>query len=83
MVCAASKENLSLGFPTRSETNRAVQQQSKARDMKFRIWKVDGFYYVAETKTLISCAVTAQLICAFISAYAKSRLSHDAALMVL
>ena len=35
--------------------------------------------YVAETKAQISCAVTAQLICAFVSAYAKSRFSHDAA----
>ena len=28
---------------------------------------------------LISCAVTAQLICAFVFAYAKSRFSHDVA----
>ena len=35
--------------------------------------------YVAKTKTLISCAVTAQLICTFVVAYAKSRISHDAA----
>ena len=34
---------------------------------------------VAKTKALISCAVTAQLICAFVFAYAKSRFSHDAA----
>ena len=35
--------------------------------------------YVAKTKALISCAVTAQLICGFVFAYAKSRFSHDAA----
>ena len=35
--------------------------------------------YVAKTKALISCTVTAQLICAFVCAYAKSRFSHDAA----
>ena len=36
--------------------------------------------YVAKTKELISCEVTAQLICAFVFAYAKSRFSHhDAA----
>ena len=34
---------------------------------------------VAKTKALISCSVTAQLICGFDFAYAKSRFSHDAA----
>ena len=33
---------------------------------------------VAKIKALIGCAVTAQLICAFVFAYAKSRFSHDA-----
>ena len=36
---------------------------------------------VAKTKTLISFAVTAKLICVFVFAYAKSRFSHDAAHM--
>ena len=39
----------------------------------------DCTIYVAKTKALISCAVTAQLICAFGFAYAKRRFSHDAA----
>ena len=34
--------------------------------------------YVAKTKMLISFPVTAQLICAFVFVYAKSRFSHDA-----
>ena len=34
---------------------------------------------VAKTKALINFAVTAKLICVFVSAYAKSRFSHDAA----
>ena len=34
---------------------------------------------VAKTKALISFAVTAKLICAFVFAYAKSRFSHDMA----
>ena len=38
---------------------------------------------VAKTKTLISCAVTAKLICTFVWAYAKSRFSHDAAQLPL
>ena len=35
--------------------------------------------YVAKTKAQISCAVTAQLICAFVFTFAKGRFSHDAA----
>ena len=31
-----------------------------------------------KTKTLISCAITAQLICAFVFTHAKSRISHNA-----
>ena len=34
---------------------------------------------VAKTKALISFAVTAKLICAFVFAYAKTRFSHDVA----
>ena len=35
--------------------------------------------YLAKTKALISCAVTAQLTCGFAFAYAISRFSHDTA----
>ena len=35
--------------------------------------------YEVKTKTLISCAVTVQLICAFVFAYANSRFTHDVA----
>ena len=35
--------------------------------------------YVGKTKVQISCGVIAQLICAFVLAYAKCRFSHDAA----
>ena len=34
---ASSRENLSSGFLTRSDTNRAVQTQMIARGLKFRI----------------------------------------------
>ena len=37
---------------------------------------------VAKTKALISFAVTAKLICVFVSAYAKIRFSHDAAQLI-
>ena len=36
-------------------------------------------FYVTKTKVLISCAVTAQLIRAFVFPYAKSRVYHDMA----
>ena len=39
----------------------------------------DCTIYVEKTKALISCAVTAQLICVFVFAYAKSWFSHDVA----
>ena len=37
---------------------------------------------VEKTKALIRCAVTTQLICIFVFAYAKSRFSNDAAQIV-
>ena len=36
--------------------------------------KRDGTIYVAKTKALLSCAVSTQLICVFVFAYAKVRL---------
>ena len=56
-------------FSTKSDTNQAVQLQNMARGLKFRIYKVEGLYYVAKTKALISFVVTAKLICVFVFAY--------------
>ena len=39
------RENRSLGFPTRSDTNQAVQPQKMARGLKFRIKVGEGLYY--------------------------------------
>ena len=33
------------GFPTRSDTNRAVQPRKMARGLKFRTWVEEGLYY--------------------------------------
>ena len=33
-------------FPTRSDTNRAGQRKKMDRALKFRIKKVEGFYYM-------------------------------------
>ena len=40
-IWAASQENLSSGFHTRSDTNRAVKPQKMARGLKFRIQEVE------------------------------------------
>ena len=61
-----------FGFPTKSDTDWAVQQQKMARDLKFRIKEVGELY-----------RITAQLICVFVFAYAKRRFSHDEAQMSL
>ena len=68
------REYLSSGLPTRSNTNGAVHP----RGLKFWINEVEGLYYVAKIKALISCRVTVP-ICAFVFAYAKFRFSHDSA----
>ena len=44
---------------------------------------MDCIIHVAETKALISFAVTAKPICVFVFAYAKNWFSHDEANMVL
>ena len=65
-------------FPTRSETNQAVQLQKVARGLKFRIYKVEGLYYLcSENKG------PAKLICVFVYAYVKCWFSHDAAQLSL
>ena len=66
--------------PTRSDTNRAVQSQKMIKGWKFgfRTWR-NCTICVAKTKALISFAVTAKLICAFVFAYAYCWFSHAAA----
>ena len=65
-----------------SDTNWAVQPQKMARGLKFPIEEVEGlFYQCSESKFAdqlhgYSCALTAQLICAFDFAYANNRFSH-------
>ena len=38
--------NRSSQFPTRSDTNQAVQPQKMARGLKFQILEVEGLYYI-------------------------------------
>ena len=42
---AATRENRSSGFPTRSDINRPVQLQTQARSLKFRIKVEEELYY--------------------------------------
>ena len=51
--------------------NCHVPSQKRARDAYNK--KKERTICEAKTKALISCAGTAQLICAFVFAYAKSR----------
>ena len=44
-IWASLWENRSLGFPTKSDTNRFVQPQKLAGSLKFQIKKVEGSYY--------------------------------------
>ena len=63
--------------------NRPVQSQKKARRLKFWIYEEERLYYLCnENNGLISCAVTAQLICAFVFAYADCWFSDPAAQIV-
>ena len=55
-----------------------------ARGLKFGFRKqMDCTIYVAKTKALISCAVTPQLICIFVFAFAKSQFSHNEAHIII
>ena len=65
-----NRENQSSGFLSRCDLNQPVQSQKQeleAENFGFKKWR-DCTIRVAKAKALISCAVTAQLICAFVFA---------------
>ena len=72
---------MSLGFPTSSDTNRAVQLQKAARGLKIQVQEEEGLHYL-NTENKRADQVNAQLIFAFDLAYAKSRFSHDMAHLI-
>ena len=41
----AAISSLSSGFLTMADPNRTVQSQKMARDLKIRIYEVEGWYY--------------------------------------
>ena len=72
--------NLSLGFSTRSDTNRPVQSQKQARCLKFRIKEEEKLYYLCSenkgTDQLRSYCEADLLLCFRIG---KIPFCHDAA----
>ena len=57
------------------EPNGSGELKKNVRYLKFRIQEVDGLYYpCSKTKALISFAVIATLVCAFVLVYSKSLL---------
>ena len=59
-----SREETGLQGLTRSYKNRPIYLQLNARILKFWVEVENSSIYV--TKALVNCAVTAQLICAFV-----------------
>ena len=62
--------------------SRRIRSRSITIDRYHKGLEVEVDIRVAKTKALISFAVTAKLICAFVFAYAKSRFSHNEAHIV-
>ena len=59
-----------FGFPASSDKDRP--KQSRKNDRSFKFWteeKEELHYQCSQNKELISCALTSQLICAFVFAY--------------
>ena len=72
VIWAATSENRSSGIPTRSNTTGLYRHRRWLETWNFRFRKQrDCTIQVAKTKTLISFAVTAKLICVFVFAHAK------------
>ena len=62
-----------MWFPNRSNTNRTVQAQKRARSLKFRIQIDEDLYYPSSEN---KGADPAKLICTFFYAYADCWFSH-------
>ena len=69
-----------MWFPNRSDTNRPVQAQKRARSLKYRIYVEEELYYPSsENKGADQLRGYAKLICVFVFAYADCWFSHGAA----
>ena len=81
VIFVPSREKTNNVVLYRSNRNRAVQAQKMAietGDVGFRKMK-NHTIRVAKTKAMISLAVTAKLICAFVFSHADCLFSHDVA----
>ena len=67
-----------MWFPNRSDTNRAVQAQKRAR-LYYPSSENKGADQLRGHREADRFAVTAKLICAFVFAYADCWFSHEAA----
>ena len=66
-----------LGFRPGTEQTGLYRHSIKLEAGNFGYkWKRNSTIRVAKTKVLISCAVTEQLICVFVFAYANCWFSH-------
>ena len=74
VMSASRRENMYLGF-------LPGPKQTRLYNFGFKEYR-DCTIYTAKTKVLISCTLTAQLICVFVLVYAKNSFSHDAAHMM-
>ena len=53
-----SRENLSSGLPTSSNTNKPVQPYKMTGGLKFQIEEVDGFYFLcSENKVAVRLCI--------------------------
>ena len=76
-ICSALGNQQKIGFRTGLTKTQLHKHRRWLEAGNFRYRKKRNCAIcVAKTKALISCAVTAQLICVFVFAYAKSWFSH-------
>ena len=73
-----------MWFPNKSDTNRAVHAQKRARSLKFRIQVEEELYYpISINKGADQLRGYPDLICAFVFAYAYCCFSHEAAQILM
>ena len=78
------EKNNNLSFRPGTTQTDLYSYKSRLEALNFRFKKKrDCTICVAKTKTLISCAVTAQLICVFVFAYTDCLFSYVAAQLLI
>ena len=77
-ICASSRENLSSGFSTRSDSNQPAQLEKPARTMKLQILKLEMLYHLGseQQRCWSDCAGWSAPL---LFAYGVNRFSHGVA----